>query len=396
MFVKTAGWALSFLLLFCCVAAGQSPEGIAVERGDLQRTGVYASPPVAARGDKLWQSDKLFVISRRSVQRPNAILDEILGRPRRMPNGFDYSTPLIHDGVIYFSLFIGDGYLFAVDAATGKLEWKSTRPQERFTPLTIVGEMLYVGCGSSIHAIELKTRREIWNFPVDEAVSMNVAPLLAEGLVFAGTSAGKFYALDAETGGLKWSFRADKPGDWRPPVYGDGTIYCAQRDGAIHALNAATGAVRWELNSGKGVRSLLLSGNKLIFADYERDIHAVDRVSGTEHRNFAKKSQAQTALAATAGKLYFGGPDSGGMFAIDSQNGTKSWEYKTFGYCQEPAIAGDVLYAICSNQKVFALETATGKKIWSKDTGQQTVSAPAIADGVLYFIADDGRVHAIK
>jgi outer membrane protein assembly factor BamB len=42
------------------------------------------------------------------------------------------------------------------------------------------------------------------------------------------------------------------------------------------------------------------------------------------------------------------------------------------------------------------IDAATGKKLWSKGTGQKPMSAPVIAEGAIYFIADDGKVHAVK
>lgn len=392
------------LLLSGFTVAAQMVPGSAVDRGNLQRTGVYAPEAIALPRGKLWQSDKLFVMKRSGTSRPNSgnLLIDVLGggvwgNGRRVPNGYNYSTPVVHGGIIYFSLFLGDGYLYAVDVKTGKVKWKSTRPREHFTPPTIVGEILYTGSSHALHAIGLTTQQELWNYPIDDdAFPESVAPLVVDEVVYAGTSKGRIYALDVITGAVKWSFESNEPGEWRPPVYGEGTIFCARREGAIEALDAKSGRLRWRSTSSKGVRSLLLVGKDLFYVDRNRVIRAVDAATGTERTTFSKKHQTLDQLAAVDGALFYSGQDSGGMFATDQETGARLWRLETFSYCQEPAIAGKELYLTCGDQKVYAVDAATGKKLWSKDTGQQTMSAPVIADGALYFIADDGKVHAIK
>jgi outer membrane protein assembly factor BamB len=399
---------LLLLLAGSPAAVAQNGPPVITDRGDLQRTGVYASTPIAAPGEKLWQSDKLFVMKRSTTtisggprwdySRGDSPLGGVIGGGGSTINnyGFYYLNPVVHEGVVYFSLYLGDGYLFAVDANTGKLKWKSTRERERFGPPTIVGDTMYFGSSYLFHAINLKTHQELWNFPADGYAPARAAPLVVNGLVFVGSSSGKFLALDAATGDRKWFIQGEEGVFWRPAAYGDNRIFCAQGKGGIHAVNAETGKELWKVDEAKGVFTLLLNGSTLFYADDDGFMHALDAVTGSARIGFQPKNRSGTHLAAVGDKLYFGGRDTGSIFAIDAVTGAKAWKFDNSNDCREPAIAGNVIYVTCTDQKVYALDAATGKKLWSKDTGQERMSAPVIAGGALYFIADDGKVHAVK
>lgn len=382
---------VSALLACCAVVLGQASSGISIDRGDVQRTGVYATGPVVAPGESIWRSDKLFEIDRSPRFPP---YPDILGR---LPsNPFYYLTPVEHDGVIYFSLFLGDGYLFAVDTQTGKLKWKSTRKQGWFGPPTIVGNTLFVASNRLLAAIDLETQRELWSVTPDGPMSAGVSLLVAKGMIYAGGADGRFYAWDAANGARKWVVQPSGDIPWRSAVFGDGKIICANTKGLIAAWDPATGRELWKKTVSSPVVSLLLNGQTLFYVNFDRSIVAIDSNSGASLPGLEHKHSSSTQLAAAGGKLYFGGGDAGSIFAIDERTGSKVWKFEIPKYCKEPAIAGTTIYVTCMDQKVYALDLATGKKLWSRVTGQTRMSAPVIADGALYFIADDGKVHAVK
>jgi outer membrane protein assembly factor BamB len=57
-----------------------------------------------------------------------------------------------------------------------------------------------------------------------------------------------------------------------------------------------------------------------------------------------------------------------------------------------PLIAGKRIVATADGN-VFILDRDTGKKIWSKSSGD-ALAPPAVADGVLVVASDDGTVSA--
>ena len=120
----------------------------------------------------------------------------------------------------------------------------------------------------TVTAYDTRTGSQQWRFFADGP--LRLAPVVHEGLVYVGSDDGLLYCLDAETGQLRWQFRAG-PEDRRllgnerlinmwpvrgGPVVRDGTIYMAASvwplmGTFICALDAQTGEVEW-MNSGTG------------------------------------------------------------------------------------------------------------------------------------------------
>lgn len=64
--------------------------------------------------------------------------------------------------------------------------------------------------------------------------------------------------------------------------------------------------------------------------------------------------------------------------------------------CSAPVADNSRVYLTCSDGRLYAVDAMTGKKVWTSSRRSDKLSAPVIANGVLYFIGDDGKVHAVK
>ncbi len=127
------------------------------------------------------------------------------------------------------------------------------------------GNRLFVGSSSndSITAIDFDTGAELWRFFTGGPVRF--APVAWRGNVYAGSDDGYLYCLDAESGTLRWKFKAvpssrkvignDRLISLWPlrggSVLADGRIYFAAGvwpfEGVfVYALDAKTGAVIWK------------------------------------------------------------------------------------------------------------------------------------------------------
>lgn len=60
-------------------------------------------------------------------------------------------------------------------------------------------------------------------------------------------------------------------------------------------------------------------------------------------------------------------------------------------------VAGETVYfGSSADDKVYALEAATGRELWSFFTGGPVRLAPTVADGLLYVGSDDGAVYCLR
>ena len=73
------------------------------------------------------------------------------------------------------------------------------------------------------------------------------------------------------------------------------------------------------------------------------------------------------------------------------------WTYHTGGAVySSPAVANGTLYVGSNDDRVYALNAATGKQIWNYTTHGSVESSPAVANGVVYVGSLDGNVYALN
>ena len=178
--------------------------------------------------------------------------------------------------------------------AEAKLLWEYV-PRTAYTPSapTAADKLTFVsGSDGVIRALDVDTGKEAWI--AFTGGDVRLPPTIAKGRALAGSGDGWVYALDARTGRQAWRFRA-APVERRIPVYGTlqstwpaasgvlvdkGVAYVAaglaNYDGThVYALDAETGKIRWQNNrsghldaasrTGVGVQGHLLTLNGKLF-----------------------------------------------------------------------------------------------------------------------------------
>ncbi|XOV88831.1 MAG: PQQ-binding-like beta-propeller repeat protein [Pseudomonadota bacterium] len=109
---------------------------------------------------------------------------------------------------------------------------------------------------ASLSADNVKSLRLAWVFELPEATEARSQPVLTDDTIFvAATTAGHLFALDRETGCIKWHYQ--HPAPIRTALTfavnrGQATLYLGDAEAHTSAIDAATGKPRWR-------RSLALS-----------------------------------------------------------------------------------------------------------------------------------------
>jgi outer membrane protein assembly factor BamB len=283
-----------------------------------------------------------------------------------MPDAWDVftSSPAVVDGRVYYGS--GDGHVYAVDAATGLLQWK-------------------FATGDVVHA----------------------SPAVVGGVVYVGSWDGNFYAIDAATGAQKWMFAGGKDpaihnqvGFQSSAAVVDGTVYVGSRDAHVYALDAATGRKRWDYPTSKSwVNGTPAVRDGLVYvgtSDSSRFM-ALDARSGRLRFNFDAKSYVFSS-AALAGKLAYFGSHNGKLYAIDAKTGAPAWEFQT------EASKADPLQILNPDG---SLDPEAFKPVFG-DFGDMYIDfhrfvslggimgSPAVHGGTVYFGSLDGKVYALR
>ena len=141
------------------------------------------------------------------------------------------AAPLVIDGVMYVSGF--DGYVWALDAATGQLLWQYRHAVPLDVPLccgnvnrgvaVASGKVFYASPNANLVALDATTGRPLWSkvfADVRAGESATMAPLVVKNLVIVGSSGaeygvrGHLDAFDLETGKFAWRrYTVPKPGE---------------------------------------------------------------------------------------------------------------------------------------------------------------------------------------
>jgi outer membrane protein assembly factor BamB len=384
---------------------GAAASGAAMERGNPQRTGVYPAGATLPAGTFSWTSQKLFEMRRGSTLWGRSTTFKADGNSVTITGpdifmayeGVGYSDPIIADGLLFFSVFIGDGYVYALDARTGELKWGAKREKGSFSPPAVAGGTLYVGADKGLfYAVDLKSKEDKWQHLRMDGSFVFTSPAVSDGVVYYTTSNGNLFALDAETGAVKWTYATKTP-YLSPPAVSDGVIYFAGRE-ELYCVDGQSGKEKWRQQFKEGVRMPAVANGLVYFRDHAGHIRTVDARTGQPQPKPRADHQTPARIAVTGETIYFTGWDTGSLFAVDAATREIKWKFSLPAdvRCAAPMTAAGRVYFTCSDGRLYAVDANTGKKLWTTGPKRSPLSAPVIADGLIYFINDDGKVYGVK
>lgn len=227
-----------------------------------------------------------------------------------------------------------------------------------------------------------------WTFKAPNTLN---GPMLAGDTVYAASSAGIVYAVDARTGRQRWAFdmRSVSPDftDYPYPTVGPNLVYVATTSGTMYALDRGDGAVRWSYKaSGQiGADQPALAGDTLYFGDDAGTLYALDATTGGV-RWTAPLGHPLTSSTAVVDGLIYQVDTDGRLYAVDASSGVVRWSITFDGYTRAPAVAGGYAYLGSNDGHLYALDAKTGTERWRYTApAGATVDSPAVAGGVVVF-----------
>ena len=341
--------------------------------------------------------------------------------------GLVVSSPAISGGVAYFGSY--DGKFYAVDAATGQLKWKfATEGERRFAgthlhglePATetmpdpwdfflsspaVSNGTVYFGSGDTyVYALDAATGKLKWKFKTGDVV--HSSPAISGATLYVGSWDSYFYALDAATGQEKWRFKTgDDPkihnhvGIQSSPAVADGVVYFGCRDSNLYALDAATGKQLWFFSTkGSWVNnSPAVHEGKVYFgSSIPGFLHAVNAKTGELVFTVDTKVPVFSSIAVTDGMAYVGTFD-GKLTGVDLKTQKTAWVFQTDASKQNfPAMSnadGTLNFGAIMTQGFYDDMVIAVRKLLSAGT---ILSSPVVVDKVLYVGSTDGNVYALN
>ncbi len=201
----------------------------------------------------------------------------------------------------------------------------------------------------------------------------------ATGLVLLGTRDGWLHAVRAD-GTLAWELRGD--GAFGPAAVVGDTVYVGCSDGRLYAVEARTGKERWRYQAEEDLSTRpAVADGLVVVASLQDSLFAVDARTGAWKWHHRRDTRSGLTIFGAASARVGGGAVyaaySDGFVAALEPDGKPRWE-------RQVAPAGDHLdvdslqlegarlYAAAYSGAVLALDSRTGKDVW-------TTRAPAVA-----------------
>jgi len=187
------------------------------------------------------------------------------------------------------------------------------------------------------------------------------------------------YAFDKRTGNLLWtSAPGGKPYDttYTNPmiavINGVRTMICGNGDGGIYAMNARTGEPIWGFRMSKRG----LNASPVVAGNRVYISHGEDNIDSTSF------GRVQCIDATGNGDV----TETHGVWRVD---GIKA------GYTGL-LIKDGILYVVADTGKLYALDAETGEQLWVYEVGTVGKGSPVWADGKIYVMEVNGNIKILR
>ena len=223
----------------------------------------------------------------------------------------------------------------------------------------------------------------LWKFKTGGP--LHASPVIANGILYIGSTDGKLYALDAKQWGIRWVFDAGDAIRYSATVLGN-RVYFSARNNKVYALDAKTGEKLWEFKSKSWMDAPpIVSDNKVYMGAFPSKIYLLNARTGTLEAMRERTVRIQ-------GIEY--GCAKGVFRPIFPEHNADVWRGRTNGSESYPVTANGVVYIGARNGNLHAFDAVSQSETWTYQLGSFVDAAPAISDGILYAASGDGNVYA--
>jgi outer membrane protein assembly factor BamB len=237
----------------------------------------------------------------------------------------------------------------------------------------------------------IRTGNLKWKYKTDNSIVSS--PTAFNGIVYFGSLDRNLYALDAETGSLKWKYPANVAGS--SPKVANGVVFVGAFNDLL-ALDAGAGKLKWKYTAGDLVSgSPFISENVVYFGSYDNRVYALDATNGFKKWTFLTQYDVSVTPAVANGTVYVN-DDESHFFAINATTGLLIWNTLLGGF-SSPIIADGVLYAGDFSGRINAVDPSSGKLLWSSSPVMGSIgTSPAYSNGLVFAGDYKGKVFAVN
>jgi outer membrane protein assembly factor BamB len=299
----------------------------------------------------------------------------------------------------------GDGTVLAIDAATGKDQWRASAGAELATGAGSDGKLTAVITRNN-EVVALESGKELWR--VKLPAQSFTAPLVAGGRVFALAADRSVTALDGATGHKLWvQQRPGEPLVLRQPgtMLAVGDTLVAGLAGRLVGLNPNNGSVRWDapIASPRGTNEVERlvdlvgrtnrAGDIVCARAFQAAVGCVNAARGTLLWN--KPANGAEGLHGDD-RLVVGTENDGKVVAWRMADGERAWVSERLQYrsLTAPLLVGRTVVIGDGAGLVHFLSREDGSPLNRLSTDNSAIAAsPVLAAGNLIVVTRNGGIY---
>ncbi|GAB4370387.1 MAG: hypothetical protein Kow009_06870 [Spirochaetales bacterium] len=196
--------------------------------------------------------------------------------------------------------------------------------------------------------------------------------------------------------GIKWKLRLQLDGltlhAFNPPIVKGDTIYFGSADGNFYALDIESGYMRWVFKSGASINSVPYADeHRVYFGSQDGKAYAVDREEGVEVWNFDTGRPVNSTLQRYKDMVLFTS-DGGASFFVDLQGNLVDKIPNPVWYFHTYQMVDDVMFfapgPLNQPHSFGPYDTRSKKYLWIIDTDEFNAiwySFPAVTKDRVFF-----------
>ncbi|MFF8831488.1 PQQ-binding-like beta-propeller repeat protein [Streptomyces sp. NPDC015131] len=310
-----------------------------------------------------------------------------------LPGRTYYAAPVLHHGLVTVAAL--DGTVRAFDARTGDVAWSRKLGGRVECAPAAAGDMLVVSRADRwVCALDAATGEERWRRPTGNTAPST--PAVADGLVLLGDREGLVRALDAEGGDLQWTARTGDRAVYGAPAVAGGRVFAASWDGCLYALDAHDGTRVWEAQTGGEIHGgPVVTGGTVHVGSRARCVCSYRCADGRPERTTGTYGPVRARPVAYGNELW-AGCVRGGVYGLDlTRDGAVRRLALGSAIGSELAVDQHSVYAGAADGKVYRLRRDGGPARSWYDAGAPVEAGLRTADGLLYVVGTDCRLHAV-
>jgi outer membrane protein assembly factor BamB len=250
-----------------------------------------------------------------------------------------WAPPVVDQGIVYVGG--GDGRFHAVRAADGTAlwTWPGTTPIDGCAALDS-DAVYFLDTRFNLVALDRHHGTLRWRVPLHNEFHAGrsapdnptfnhraATPLVQPGVIYAGSSDGGVYAIEADRGGKLWRHDAGAPVFSGIGLRDPDTLMFGTMDGSAVLLDRRTRTELLRVKTGGGVVTTpVIAGDRLIVGSRDYQLYAFNLGDGSIAWKFSYWfSWIESTPALHDGLLYIGGSDYARVTAIDPETGRARW-----------------------------------------------------------------------